>query len=59
MSDIYEIVKHVVDQQRHDANLASEAYRESLARIIAEQVDTHVNRLIEDIVSPCGIPDRS
>jgi len=59
MSDIYEIVKRVVDQQRHDANLSSEAYRESLSKTITEQVDAHVNRLIEDIVSPCGIPDRS
>ena len=59
MSDIYKIVKCVVDQQRPDANLASETYRENLSKIIAEQVDTYVNRLIEEIVSPCGIPKGS
>lgn len=52
MSDIQTIIKQVLDQQRVDVNLASDAYREDLSRAIAEQVDKHVARLIEDICIP-------
>lgn len=55
----YQIVKQTLDQCREDANLASDACREDLARIISDNVDTYINRLIEDIVSPCGIPVKS
>lgn len=55
----YHIVKQVLDKCREDANLASEACREDIARMITEEMDTYINRLIELIVSPCGIPDRS
>lgn len=55
----YNIVKQTLDRCRSDANLASEACREDIARMIADDVDTYINRLIELIVSPCGIPDRS
>ena len=55
----YHIVKQVLDKCREDVNLASEACREDIARMITEEVDTYINRLIELIVSPCGIPDRS
>lgn len=55
----YDIVKQVLDKCREDANLASEACREDIARMIADEVDPYINRLIELIVSPCGIPNRS
>lgn len=55
----YDIVKQVLDKCREDANLASDACREDIARMIADDMDTYINRLIELIVSPCGIPDRS
>lgn len=55
----YIIVKQVLDQCREDANLASESCREDIAKLITTQMDQYINRLIEDIVSPCGIPSRS
>lgn len=55
-SEVFKIVKTVLNEQRDDANMASEAYRESLAKSITQQVETHIKQLIEDIVSPCGIP---
>lgn len=55
----YNIVKQALDKCRPDANLASEACREDIARMITDDIDIYINRLIELIVSPCGIPDRS
>lgn len=55
----YDIVKQVLDRCREDSNLASDACREDIARMIADEVDPYINRLIELIVSPCGIPSRS
>lgn len=55
----YDIVKQVLDKCRSDVNLASDACREDIARMIANDVDEYINRLIELIVSPCGIPNKS
>ena len=55
----YDIVKQVLDKCKSDVNFASDACREDIARMIADDVDVYINRLIELIVSPCGIPDRS
>lgn len=55
----YDIVKQVLDKCQGDANLASDACREDIARMIADEVDPYINRLIELIVSPCGIPNGS
>ena len=55
----YDIVKQVLDKCKSDVNFAGDACREDIARMIADDVDVYINRLIELIVSPCGIPDRS
>ena len=55
----YDIVKQTLDKCRVDANLASDACRGDIAKMIADRVDEHICKLIEDIVSPCGIPKRS
>lgn len=55
-SEVFKIVKSVLNEQRADVNMASEAYRKALAESITQQVETHIKQLIEDIVSPCGIP---
>lgn len=56
--DIYKIIKQTLDEIRPDTNLASDAAKHDVAQLITTRVNQHVNRLIEDIVSPCGIPNR-
>lgn len=59
MSETYQIIKQTIDELREDTNLASDACRGDIARTIADRVDEHICKLIEDIVSPCVIPKRS
>lgn len=56
--DIYKIIKQTLDEIREDMNFSSDASRHDAAQLLTTRVNQHVNQLIEDIVSPCGIANR-
>ena len=52
---IYQIIEQIINDQHHDVNMGSVAYRKDLTDHLTTMVNRHVNQMLEDILTPCGV----
>lgn len=57
--DIYKIIKQTIDEVKLETDLDCDDHVHKISHLLTTRVNKHVNQLIEDIVTPCGVPYQS